>query len=285
MKKRNVILGAHMSTSGGLHEAIIRAEAIECDTMQIFTKSNRMWTSKKITKEESALFKETLKKSNLEKIMAHAAYLINLASSSKDTLDKSIKALADELYRCKELSIPYLILHTGSHGGIGVEKGIEQSIAALDEVLERDEGNTKILLETSAGQGLSIGRTFEQLKALYDGVKNKERIGICLDTCHIFSAGYDISNKREYEETIKKFENIIGLNLLYAIHLNDTKKGLGSNLDRHEKIGKGALGLQTFELIVNDERFDGIPMVLETPIEKSYEEYGKELEILRRLIK
>lgn len=284
MKHRNVLLGAHISIAGGFDEAIVRAELIGCNTMQIFTKSNRIWNSKKITAEEAETFKEKLKKSNLSKILVHSAYIINLGSASKDTFKKSVKALKEEVKRCEELSIHYLILHPGSHGGGGEEAGIAQIAEGLNEVLDEKE-TTKILLETAAGSGSTLGKTFEQLREMYDKSHHKKRLGICMDTCHIFASGYDIRTEDKYHEVMHYFDKVIGLELLEAIHLNDSKKGLGSFLDRHEKIGQGALGLKAFELLVNDKKLDGIPMILETPIKKSYEEYGEELEILRGLIK
>jgi len=271
-KKINLpLLGAHMSISGGLHKAIEKSEAIDGTTMQIFTKNSKSWFGKKISKTDEELFKQTLKQSKLSKIMAHASYLINLASKNPTTERKSVASLKHELHRCEQLEIPYLVLHPGSHVGQGEEVGIKKIIKNLDKVLETANGKTKILLETMAGQGTNLGSTFEQLKEILKGCKYKKLLGVCLDTCHIFVAGYSLKNEIEYKKTFEKFIKIIGIRKLNAIHINDSKTDFFSKKDRHENIGKGKIPLKIFRLIMNDKRLEKIPKVLESPDPKLYE--------------
>ena len=285
MKKPTVILGAHMSIAGGLDKAIDRAIATRATTMQIFTKNNKSWFGKNISTEESELFKKKLKESNLVKIMAHTSYLINIGSAKKDVEKKSIEALKHEIERCEQLNIPYLVLHPGSHIGQGEEKAIKQISKNLDKVLEKVSGKTKILLETMAGQGTSIGHTFEQIKEIIQGCTHKKKIEVCLDTCHIFSAGYNIATPKGYENTLNHFKKTIGIRKLKAIHLNDSKTKFNSRKDRHENIGKGEIPLKTFELIMNDKQLQNIPKVLETPSQDGIIEYKKEIKLLRNMIR
>lgn len=283
-KEKNILLGAHISTAGHLHDAFGRAADLKCTTIQIFTKSSRMWHGKKITEEEATLFKDGLKKSGLTKIMAHCGYLVNIGTSKKDTRKKSINSLIQELERCVLLNIPYLVLHTGARIDISIEESIELAAEGLDTVLKEVAGTCTILLEIAAGQGSTIGRTFEELRDIRNKSKLKKRVGVCIDTCHMFSAGYDISPDN-YEKVWKDFDNIVGIENLKAIHLNDSKGDLGCLKDRHEKIGKGKIPKKTFELIMNDKRFINVPKVLETPIEESHIEYQDELKWLRKLVK
>ncbi len=287
MAKKEVLLGAHMSISGGLYKAIERGESIGCTTIQLFTKSNKQWYAKKLTDEDINLFKETLKASSLsKKIMVHSAYLINLASKNPDIVRKSITSLTHELERCELLDIPYLVLHPGAHTGRGEEEGITKITEGLDKVFSAVPGESMILLETSAGQGTSLGHTLKQLRDIYDQSSHKDRIGICVDTCHIFSAGYDISTPSGYNAFWDEYLKVLGIRLLKAIHLNDSKVACAARVDRHQKIGKGTIPLATFRLLMNDERFDSVPKILETPIIKDYlEEYQTELELLNSLIK
>jgi deoxyribonuclease-4 len=283
MKKKFVpLVGAHISIAGGFYKAVERAETIGCTTMQIFTKNNKSWFGAKITDEEVREFKAAMRKSNLSKIMVHTSYLINIASAKPDVERRSITALKHELHRCEQLGIPYLVLHPGSHLGAGEEKGIKKVSKNLDKVLAYANGKTKILLETMAGQGTNIGKTFKEIKAIISGCKYKKLLGVCLDTCHIFSAGYDIGNAEKYEEVMKQFSKIIGITRLKAIHLNDSKTACGSCKDRHENLGKGKIPRKAFSLIMNDKRLEKVPKVLETPDSDLYE---KEIKMLRQILK
>lgn len=280
-KKINLpLLGAHTSIVGGLHKAIEQAESIGGTTMQIFTKNSKAWFGKKITNQEEELFKSTFKKSKLARIMAHASYLINLASKNRSTERKSVTSLKHELHRCEQLEIPYLVLHPGSHVGQGEEVGIRKIVKNLDTVLQDATGKTKILLETMAGQGTNLGSTFEQIKEMIKGCKHKKHLGVCLDTCHIFVAGYDLKSEAGYNQTIDNFFKIIGIRKLKAIHINDSKTGFGSKKDRHESIGKGKIPLKVFRLIMNDKRLEKIPKVLETPDPSLYAKEIKKLKAM-----
>ncbi len=265
-KKHRLLLGAHMSIAGGLEKAIERGESIGCTTMQIFIKSNRQWKAKPLTQQEIDLFKHTAKKSTISPIVAHATYLINLAAANKQVEKNSIDCLTLELERCNELEIPYLILHPGAYAG-PAQEGLDQIARNLDHVLSSVHGNTMIALETMAGQGTTLGNSFEQLAYILESCKYSNKIGICFDTCHAFVAGYDFRSPDAYEKMWHLFDTIIGLKKLKALHINDSKKECASKVDRHEHIGKGKLGLHPFELLFNDERFFDIPKILETPKE------------------
>lgn len=290
MNKRYPLVGAHISISdqsvsdglnkAGLSKAVEKAESIGCTAMQIFTKSNRTWFAKKISTTESNLFKNALKKSNISEVIVHAAYLINLAAKDTAVKNKSLKSLKEEMKRCEQLGIKYLVLHPGAHVGEGEEEGIIKIAKNLDSVMEST--TTTILLETTAGQGTNIGYTFEQIKKIRTLCRHKRRIHVCLDTCHIFAAGYDIRTEKTYKETLKAFDKIIGLKNLKAIHLNSSKTGLGSKKDRHENIGKGTIPLLTFKLIMNDSRLKNIPKILETPT-KTLSSYEHEIKLLKKL--
>jgi len=282
-KKKTLLIGAHMSVEGGLEKSIGRGESIGCTAIQIFTKSNRQWFAKDLTEEEISLFKETTKKSLLKNITAHACYLINLASATERTRALSINALTQELQRCEQLGIEYLVLHPGSHGGQGRDKGAGLISEGIDKAFGKSPGRTMVLLETMAGQGTSIGSSFEDIALIRAQSAHAQRIGVCLDTCHVFAAGYDISNKDSYEQIWKKFDATIGLAHLRVIHVNDSKGALGSRLDRHEDIGKGAVGLSGFTLLFNDTRFFDIPKILETPKE-SPEDDRRNMNALKDLL-
>ncbi|MBU4269623.1 deoxyribonuclease IV [Candidatus Dependentiae bacterium] len=284
MKEKTILLGAHTSISGGLYKAIEEGESIGATAIQIFTKSSRSWFVKKLTEDEIIKFKEIHKKSKIKVIIAHSSYLINLGSPKKDIEKKSVLSLKQELDRCEELNIPYLVIHPGAYLDSDEQTCIKQISKNLDIILKNSIGKTKILLETTAGQGTNIGHKFEQLKTIYDNCEEKDKLGFCLDTCHIFSAGYDISTEPGYEKTIKDFSKILGLKNLYAIHLNDSKTELNSRKDRHENIGQGKIPKKTFSLIMNDKRLEKIPKILETPVEKT-QDYEKEIVFLKSLVK
>lgn len=285
-KKHRLLLGAHMSISGGLEKAIERGESIGCTTIQLFTKSNRQWHAKPLSEEDIELFIKTAQSSAIHPIIAHATYLINIASPETKIEKQSTQALAKELERCQELGIHYLVLHPGSYVKGSPDEGIERIINNLNEVLDNVPGNTIIALETMAGQGSALCSTFEQIAYIINHIRHKKRIGVCFDTCHAFVAGYDLRTPKAYEQTWKHFNDVIGLENLNVIHVNDSKKGLNSRVDRHEHIGKGELGLEAFELLFNDERFFGIPKILETPkvTQEPFTEDKMNMETIRGLL-
>jgi deoxyribonuclease-4 len=280
-------LGAHMSIAGGVDKAILLGHEVGCDTIQIFTKSSNQWRAKPLTDGEIERFAANREKYGISPVVAHDSYLINLASPDKEgLLTKSREAFLVEMERAETLGIPYLVMHPGSHLGAGVEEGLKTVAESFDWLFSRT-ANLKliVLLETTAGQGTNLGFTFEQLRTIIDTVEDGGRFGVCLDTAHIFAAGYDITTREDYENTLQEFDRIIGLRRLKAVHLNDSKKDLASRVDRHEHIGKGALGLEPFRMLLNDARFDELPMILETPKRPGYAEDKENLAVLRSLIR
>jgi len=275
-----MLLGVHCSIKGGLHNAFYEAESLGIDTFQVFTKNQRQWKEKIIDTEEKSRFLDSYKTSRVKMIFSHASYLINLASNDDTLWECSVRALIGEVQRCHDLGLEFTILHPGSAKELGEQKGIKKIIKALKTTLHATKNSTvKILLENTAGQGSCIGYRFEHLKQIIDGV-NSSRVGVCFDTCHAFAAGYDIRSKIGFEATMEELDKIVGLQNLHAIHLNDSKRELGSNLDRHEHIGKGTLGLEPFRQIMN--RFTHIPKVIETPKKDTMDTVN--LEVLRGLI-
>ncbi|MFI4875779.1 MAG: deoxyribonuclease IV [Blastopirellula sp. JB062] len=281
------IFGAHMSIAGGYYKAVDAAanESMEC--VQLFTKNNNQWRAKEITEKDVQRFRDALDAQKIRHPLSHASYLINMGSPKTELWEKSRDAMIVELQRADQLGIPYVVVHPGAFVDSSEEEGIAAVVKALDEVIEATESLDSIcLLETTAGQGSCLGHTFEHLAAMLDGVKRKDRVGVCLDTCHIYAAGYPLGTKQEYESTWKQFESLIGLDKLKAIHLNDSKKPLGSRVDRHEHIGKGCLGEEPFRLLINDARFEQMPMYLETPKgEEEGESFDtRNMATLRRLL-
>ncbi len=275
-----------MSISGGVHLALVRGREIGCSAVQLFVKSSNQWKARKLSGDEIALFKREKRNFRSGYILAHSSYLINTASPDSAILEKSRKGLLEEYLRCATLGIPYLVLHPGSHRGAGEEAGIRTIAESLDLIFSETRGKrTKILLETTAGQGDTIGHSFEQLAAIIDLIKHKKRVGVCYDTCHSFAAGYDMRTGIAYRATFKSFDSILGLDMLKAFHLNDSLKPLGGRIDRHTHIGKGELGLKSFELLLNDGRFSNLPMILETPKGPDMKEDIENLAILRGLRK
>ncbi len=274
------ILGAHISISGGINLAPERAFNLGCESIQIFTKNQRQWFSKELDEDTIRSFKENIKQFKIRKVVVHDSYLINLASRDPDLLEKSRIAFQEEAKRTHILGIPYLVFHPGTNPSI--EEGIRLIAEGMNKTLDLVPEIT-LLLETTAGQGKAIGRTFEELRKIIDLVEKKERVGICFDTAHAFESGYDISSEDGYHKTFELLDSIIGLEKLKCFHLNDSKTPLGSNVDRHEHIGKGMIGLKGFELLVNDERFAEHPMILETPGAEEF--YSENIQVLRGLIK
>jgi deoxyribonuclease-4 len=259
-----MLLGAHESTSGGLHEAFPRALADGAEAVQIFTKSSRMWRSKPITPDDAKIFRDMARNAGLT-ASVHASYLINLGCGPGDLREKSIAAFLDELERCDLIGAPYLVVHPGSC--TDTVAGLKAVADALDRTFAAHKGKCIVLLETAAGQGTALGRTFEELRAIRDQVRSPERVSICLDTCHVFAAGYDLSTDQGYDETFSRFDEVLGVGLLKAFHLNDSMKPLGCRVDRHEHVCKGEIGPLTFRRLVNDERFREVPGYLEIPPE------------------
>jgi deoxyribonuclease-4 len=279
-------LGAHMSIAGGIHTALDRGRSIRCNAVQLFVKNRNQWRMRRLAKGEIAAFRAAREDFKPEFVLAHAIYLVNLASPEPEILKKSRRGFLEEMRRAERLGISYIVLHPGSHKGAGEAAGIRTIIQNLDYLFEKTAvARLTVLLETTAGQGNSIGHTFEQLAAIIEGVNERDRVGVCFDTCHAFAAGYDLRSKRAYKDTFRHFDDVIGLENLRAFHLNDSIRELGSRVDRHTHIGKGAMGLQAFSHIVNDERFFDRPMILETPKGPDMKEDIKNLRILRSLRK
>ncbi len=277
-------LGAHMSISGGLHKAIDRAVAAGCGTLQIFTRSSNQWKGKPVSDKDSELFRQKFADSGLHEVISHDIYLINLAAAPGDTRDKSLAAFADEMSTCAQLGIKKIVMHPGSHTTDTQQAGLERVISAFDQLfalVPQYEG--LILLETTAGQGTNLGRTFEELQIIIKGSKYPDRFGICFDTCHTFAAGYNIATPEGYTDVMEQFDSLLGVDRLHCFHFNDSKKGLGSRVDRHEHIGKGTLGLEPFRFIMNDQRFVKIPKILETPKGDSDDMDRVNMELLRGL--
>jgi len=283
--EKRLLLGAHQSIAGGVEKALGRGQEAGCDTIQIFVKNPNRWVSKPLAEQSVVAFQSAVRATGIWPVFAHALYLINLAASDDVLWHKSLAALTDGLERCERLGLPGLVLHPGSHKGAGEEVGIARIAAALDEVHARLPGySVQVWLEITAGQGDHLGYTFGQLQAMLDGVRKPERLGICFDTAHAFAAGYELRTRGGYEATWAEFDAVLGLDRLKAIHLNDSKKALGSRIDRHEHIGKGLLGLDAFRFLVNDPRFRGIPMTLETEKGPDLAEDKENLATLRSLV-
>jgi deoxyribonuclease IV len=280
------LLGAHTSINGGVFNAVESAEKLGFTAMQIFTKNNNRWNAKELSVKEIEMYKSQLNSSNIKFVVAHDSYLINLCAKDIEVLTKSRDSFQDELKRCELLSIPHLNFHPGAHMGIGEDEGIKLIAESINIAHSKTEGyKVTSMIETTAGQGSAIGYKFEHLRKIIDLVEEKERMTICIDTAHIFAAGYDIKNSAKYENVINEFDNIVGLDILKCIHINDSKKPLGSKVDRHEHIGKGYIGIDGFTNIMNDKRIKHIPKILETPKGKEQLEDLVNLKILKSLIK
>ncbi len=277
------LLGAHESVAGGLHLAFNRIQEVGGAALQIFTRNQRQWNPAPITEEEQRLFAAGWKEAGKIPVASHASYLVNLASGKADLIQKSITAFADELKRCEQLDIPLVVMHPGSHGGDGVETGLGRFIQNLDLALERADNQVMVLLETTAGQGTGLGSRFEELAAIIEGSRYEEKIGVCVDTCHIFAAGYDIRTTESYQVSMAEFDRVVGLERIKFFHLNDSKKGLESRVDRHEHIGQGEIGIEGFRNLVNDPRFTNHPMTLETHKGKDLQEDRDNLTVLHDL--
>lgn len=301
------ILGSHTSAAGGLYRAVERAHAVGCDCVQLFTgnpraypklekvvqsgglltKNNNQWRTKELTDEDADKFQSALARLGIQCPIAHDSYLINLASPNQELWAKSVEAFRVELLRAEKLGIPYVVTHPGAFTDSSEQAGIERVIEVLD-LVHRDTAGIKActLLENTAGQGTCLGWRFEQLSAIIQGVQERDRLGVCLDTCHVFAAGYPLAAAHEYESTIAQLAKIVGLDRVKAIHVNDSKQPLGSRVDRHAHIGRGQLGLEPFRHLLNDPRFRHTPMYLETAKEEEGDEEMDvvNLRVLRGLI-
>jgi deoxyribonuclease-4 len=259
-------LGAHMSIAGGLSLALTRGLAVGCSVVQIFLKNQRQWTARPYTDSEVREFRAAWKASGIRVVFAHASYLINLATPAPAEWHRAVDVFQDELERAEALGLPFVVIHPGSHRATGLAEGVRRVARAIDVLHERTRGQrVRIVLENTAGGGASVGRSFEELAAVIEAVREPERVGICLDTCHLFAAGYDIRSRAGYRATMAECARRLGLGRVLAFHLNDAKQPLGSGLDRHEKIGRGHLGVEAFRLLMTDRRFARVPMALETP--------------------
>ena len=280
-----ILLGAHMSIGGGVHTAIERGCSIKCTAIQIFVKNNMQWFARPLAREEIRRFLEHRQRGQLSSIFAHANYLINLAATNPQFLENSIRALSEELTRADQLDLPFLVLHPGAHLGAGEEAGLDKIVDSINRVFRKiPKVKTKIALETTAGQGSCLGHRFEQIAYIIEKVGQPERLCVCLDTAHIFAAGYDIGSEAGAKKTFREFDRVIGLDRLAAIHVNDSKTARGSRVDRHQHIGKGQIGLDAFRFIMRDRRFRKTPKVLETPKGKEMREDVANLKTLRELV-
>jgi apurinic endonuclease (APN1) len=277
------LLGAHESIAGGLHLAFDRIVRVNGAALQIFTANQRQWRSVFPGVEAVRLFTERWVQSGDMPVASHASYLINLAGGAPDKAEKSMACFVEELRRCLQLGIRFVVIHPGSHGGIGTEAGLAHAVRHLDLVLERSgalDADLMVLLETTAGQGTSLGSRFEELGWLLSASRHPCHLGVCVDTCHIFAAGYDFRTTGDYERTVAQLECHIGLHRIHLFHINDSARECGSRVDRHEHIGEGYIGLDGFRFFVNDPRFAHLPMVLETD---KGDDLAEDVENLRRL--
>jgi deoxyribonuclease IV len=267
----DLLLGAHMSIAGGVDLAPLRGQQVGCRAIQLFTKSSNQWRARALPSEEIDRFRANLQAAAIAPAVAHGAYLINLASTDPALHQRSMAACLEELERAEALGIPYLVIHPGAHMGAGEDAGLRQVANSLQELLKRTKGcRVQAVLETTAGQGTALGYRFEQIALLMDQIGLPERTGVCLDTCHLFAAGYDIRTLDDYHGVLHMFDQIVGIPFLRVIHVNDCKKELGCRVDRHEHIGKGAIGLDAFRYLVTDPRLRGIPMIIETPKDSDF---------------
>jgi deoxyribonuclease-4 len=284
-KAHRPLLGAHESIAGGIGEALIRGKEVGCECIQIFTKSSRQWASKPLSMEEIDTFKRNKIETGITTVIAHDSYLVNLGAPDEQMRKKSVKGFIDELNRCEALEVPTLVAHPGSHVGTGEENGIKTIAKSIDEAHAACNGfEVKIALEITAGQGSTLGCNFQQMARIIDAVRDNDRLRLCFDTEHAFASGYDIRTPEGYENTFNELDKYIGITRLAAFHLNDSVKDFNSKVDRHTHIGKGFIGLDAFRRLLNDRRFFGLPMCLETPKGPDLKEDIENLATLRSLL-
>ncbi|MHC5020585.1 MAG: deoxyribonuclease IV [Planctomycetota bacterium] len=276
------LLGAHVSAAGGVHEAVPRADELGCEAVQVFTRNQRTWKTKALTDEVIAEWRARFKQSPLQKAVAHDSYLINLGSAEKELHDKSMQAFREEMENADALGLLGVVFHPGAHMKKGEEWGIERVRATVQTLLDATpKQKTMLLFENAAGQGTTLGRTLEEIGAMITGLTPRKRVGVCIDTCHLFAAGYDFRTKKNYEAVMRGIEETIGVKRVKCFHLNDSQKELGCRVDRHANIGQGHIGEGAFKLLLRDDRWAGVPMVLETP--GGPDGWAKDLATLRRL--
>jgi deoxyribonuclease-4 len=280
-----MLLGAHLSTAGGVDKAFGRAVELNCNTFQIFTKSNRQWQTRPLAEDEIERYHQQQAETGIAPVVCHASYLLNLGTADDTIWHKSIEALIVELERCEVLKIPYLVLHPGGHMGQGVEAGLARAVQALDIVHQRlPDFQVKIALETTAGQGTHFGRSFAEIAWLITDCRQPDRLVVCFDTCHALVAGYEFRTPDSYQAMIADFDRIVGLDKLKVFHFNDSEKDLGSHVDRHAPIGEGCIGLEPFGYFMNDPRFQTTPFLIETPVKDDPADNIRNLTALRQLI-
>jgi deoxyribonuclease-4 len=279
-----LLAGAHMSIAGGIDRAFERGESAGCRTIQVFLKSSNRWEARPLGDRDRDLVRRAQKRSGIRPVLAHDSYLINLASPDASLYEKSVHAFIEEMTRAEFLGIPCIVLHPGSHVGSGVDAGLSRVADAINRALDAVGPSVTVLVENTAGQGTNLGHRFEHLAAILERIRAPERIGVCLDTCHLFAAGYDIRTEEAYRQTLREFDRRIGVKAIRAFHVNDSVKDLGSRVDRHCHIGQGRIGLEAFRCLVNDKRFRNVPKILETPKGPDLEEDRMNLATLHSLL-
>lgn len=282
-----LLIGAHMSVAGGLYRAFERADRVGCTALQIFTKNSNQWNDPLLTSDDIANYRDAENKSNVRIVVSHDSYLINLCGATHELLEKSRRAFISEIERCRLLGISFVVFHPGAHTTQDRRSALKLVSESLNYAHEATtDAKVVTLVETTAGQGTNVGSSFAEIAEIISGVKNQDRVGVCIDTCHIFAAGYDIRTSQGYGATMDEFEKLIGFDMLHAIHFNDAKKPLGSHVDRHEHIGQGEIGKEAFGFFINDERLESVPKILETPKgEDGYQMDLENLTLLRSLLK
>jgi deoxyribonuclease-4 len=280
-----MLLGVHVSIAGHIYESLNRAAALGCTAIQIFSRDPRQWRKAKLRPGDIEEFRKRRLKSGIEKVFVHIPYLINLASPYNILYKGSIRACVQDITETQALGAEYIVTHMGSHKKSGEARGLKRFTQAINKILDKTTGSpVKILLENTSGSGSWLGYNFEQQRSVIDGIEDKNRVGVCFDTCHAFTAGYDLASSEGYEKTILQLDEIIGLQKVELVHLNDTRDKLGSRRDRHEHIGKGKIGLKGFKLILNDKRLKDAAFILETPKDSDAAD-KKNLKTVRRLVR
>ncbi len=276
-----------MSVAGGLHTAFERADRVGCTAMQIFTKNSNQWNDPDLTPEDIEKYREAENKSKVRIVVSHDSYLINLCGATKELLQKSRRAFVKEIQRCQSLGIKYVVFHPGAHTTLDRTEGLRLVAESINRAHDETAGSEVVtLIETTAGQGTTVGTSFAEIAEMISMIRDTRRVGVCIDTCHIFAAGYDIRTETGFNRTMEEFESLIGFSMLHAVHFNDAKKPLNSHVDRHEHIGKGEIGRKAFGFFMNDRRFATVPKILETP--KGEDGYKMDIEnprLLRSLVK
>ncbi len=277
-----MIIGGHMSISGGFAPVPARANKIGLNAIQIFSKNQRQWIAKSIDMDDAKSFRENLNKYGIIESVVHASYLVNIATENSEIFKKSIDSLIHEAERCSILGIKYLVFHPGAHLGKGEEYGLKRIVEGIDKIIGKLPDNVYLTVETTAGQGTNLGYKFEHISKILSNVSDSSRLRVCIDTCHIFAAGYELRSKEGYEKTMELFDNLVGFKYLSVIHLNDSEKQFGSRIDRHAQIGKGYIGEKGFKNILKDGRFKNIPLILETPGGEDL--YPEDLKVINKIL-